>query len=601
MPDTANGTSPPTLAHARPEPPPVPTEHRDPPSAQRVRLAETVVLAVLGLLLAAPLRGHFAKPHGDFFELRECGVALLRGELPPTLKRAPVYPLLVAGGGALCRAAGVTDPPPEQYFAEWLGVALLPVNAVLIYGLTRRWCAALVRRSPGAARWWSVVFLLLPVGLYCTAHVLLEPLLVTLLLATLLAAGSQRPGPAYALAALATLTRFDVAGLVPGLALADLRAGRPRRRVLLLSGAALLPPAVWLGLTAATWPTRAEEHYLRQMARRPTCDPAGAVDVVLDAAFDPPRLRLPVWILLDEAWLRSAARTLLGAAAAGGLAVLVWRRERSATAAAVAGVAYLAVHALFPFRFPRFGYPPVAVLLPAAAAGAAAFWHTLSGRATTRPLRTGLCVLLTLAGLLVALGEYDALAVSPKDSTWPLAALVCVAVAAIALSLTPRAARPAWLAQVAIALGVLLLARVQLREAGAQLNEGYDTRPLVAAARWIAAHTAPDDGVVTDQPGLLRLYAPDAPRARFLSYAEVRADDWPGATAELRERGVRYLIWHEHVADEVAHAHDARPWRLERFAPLAAPAACPDVEIAWSSARGPRTWVLRLRPTADEP
>jgi len=130
---------------------------------------------------------------------------------------------------------------------------------------------------------------------------------------------------------------------------------------------------------------------------------------------------------------------------------------------------------------------------------------------------------------------------------------------------------------------------------------GEEHRPLVAAARWVAAHTAPDDGVVTDQPGLLRLYVPDAPRARFLSYADVRADDWAGVVAELRARGVRYLVWHEHVADETAHVYDARPWRLERFAPLAAPAACPDVEIAWASARGPRAWVLRLHPLANPP
>ncbi len=572
-----------------PRPPP-------PPARRGTRSADTVALAALGLLLALPLRGHFAKPHGDFFELRECGVALLRGELPPTLKRGPVYPLLVAGGGALCRAAGVSDPPPEQYFAGWLGVVLLPLNAVLLHRLAGRWCAALAPRGAAGARWWAAAFLLLPVGLYCTAHLLLEPLLVTLLLATLLAAGVQHPRAAYALAALATLTRFDVAGLIPGLALADLRAGRPARRVLLLSAAALLPLTAWLGLTAATWSTHADEHYLRQMARRPTCDPVGAADVVLDAAFNPPRLRLPLWFALDEAHLRAVCRGLLALGALGGLAALLRRREHSATVAVVAAAAYLAVHAIFPFRFLRFGYPPAAVLLPAAAAGLAGGWHALGRRPATRAVRNGAGVLLTLGGLLVALGEYDAVVVPPADAGWSRAALLGVALATIVLALARLANRPTRLAHAAVALGVVLLARVQLREADALLNGGYDTRPLVAAARWIAAHTGPDDGVVSDQPGLLRLYAPNAPRLRFLSYADVQADDWPGVVAELRARGVRYLLWHEHVAEEVAHELDARPWRLARFAPLASPEACPDVEIVWRSTPGPLTWVLRLRP-----
>jgi hypothetical protein len=89
---------------------------------------------------------------------------------------------------------------------------------MLLYLSARKWLG-------GASAWAAAWFLLLPVGFDCTAHLLLEPLLTAMVLLTLWAA--QR-GSAWAFlaAAAATMTRYDAAGLIVGVALAQRCANR---------------------------------------------------------------------------------------------------------------------------------------------------------------------------------------------------------------------------------------------------------------------------------------------------------------------------------------------------------------------------------------
>jgi hypothetical protein len=162
---------------------------------------ELLPLVVLAALLGLACRGHFVKPHGDFYEFRETGHALLRGELPASFKRAPVFPVLVAATGTLLGSIVATETPPDQLAAGWINALLLPCNVVLTYLIGRRWFG-------GGARWAAVWVALLPVGLYCTAHVLVEPLLLTTVLLTVWLT-RRRSKWAYLAAALAALTRYD--------------------------------------------------------------------------------------------------------------------------------------------------------------------------------------------------------------------------------------------------------------------------------------------------------------------------------------------------------------------------------------------------------
>lgn len=260
-------------------------------------VVDALALGLLGLLLALPLRGYCVRPHIDFFDLSEPAYDLVHGRLPRSFKRAPVYPLVIGLGGEALRQGGITEPPPEQVAAEWLNTLLLPVNGVLVYFLGRRWmqhaasgrpadraaprpgAAACVRPTgaaiyaAGHARWLAVWFLFLPCGLYCTTQLLLEPLLVTTVLVTLLLSGAPRRWPAYVAAAVAVMVRYDATGLLLGLIVVDRLRGIGWRRILGAVLPALVPLVVWLLLTAATKAPLIEDHYIRQIAEEPVFTP----------------------------------------------------------------------------------------------------------------------------------------------------------------------------------------------------------------------------------------------------------------------------------------------------------------------------------------
>ena len=569
---------------------------------RRVVWLDCAALSLLGLLIALPLRGYFAKPANDFLELCEVGVALVHGQVPPTFKRAPVYPLVVGAGGVALRAIGVADPPPEQMAAEWLNVLLLPLNAVLVYLLGRRWCLT-GAHATDAARWWAAWFVLVPWGVYCTAHLLLEPLLITTILGTVLLAGGRRRWPAYVAAAIATMTRYDAAGLVVGLAIADAWRTRRLRRPCLSAAVALLPLAIWLAFTALTWTTRSEEHYLQQIADElPRFDLAWAAQVVLDVCFKPERLVTPVWLGIagvDLTPLIAAVRLLLTVAAIGGTVWLVVRRDASAIVAAVGAVGYIVVHARFPYQFPRFGYPLAPLLLLAAGAGLAAAWRWLGANAALKPLRT--LVIVVVAVLVIALfyGELGSLSAAPFErAAWVPTVLLRVLVALVILWVAPMVWRLARFGRVGLLLGLLLLARVQLRETAPLLGTGREMAGLVDAARWIGRYTAPDDGVLCDQRGLFFLYAPDRRTERFISYDRIGAERWRDILAECRQRGVRYIVWHSAIVAGHLDKRDAARWRLARFTQLDDPEHVPGLSVVWSRRGSVSVWVLRLEAEA---
>jgi len=570
-----------------------------PPRSLRMVVAcDLLALALLGLLLATPLRGHSIKPHNDFVELAEVGVCLVRGELPPTFKRAPLYPLLIGAGGVVLHTLGVQDPPPERLAAELINLALYPLNGILVYLLLWRWCQS-GRGGSDAARWGAVAFLFLPWGLYCTAYLLVEPLLITTILGTVLLAGTRHRGLAYAAAALATMTRFDAAALIPGLMLADRLNAPPRRRFWLAGLVAAVPLVIWLVVTAVTWSRCGDEHYLQHLYQRPTFDPVWATRAVLDVVFSPARLFVPVWTAVDPDALRSGVRLFLALAAVAGTLRLLLRRDAAAVVAAVGALGYLFVHAVFPYQFLRFGYPLAPLLLGAAGGGLAAGWRWLGTNQSLRPLRGLLIAVVVALGVPLAFGELGSLAALPFDpSAWVPTVLVNVIVPLVLLWAAPGLRRPARLLRFLPLVALLVLARVQLRETAPLLGSGRDMATLVESARWVAAHVPPDAGVLCDHRAMFFLYARDRDPRRFVSYDRMRADAWSDILGECRRRGIRYLVWHSRIVQEHTDPCDPARFRFERFAPLSAGVDVPGLELVWSVRGAPDVWVWRI---ADPP
>lgn len=552
---------------------------------QRAGLQEIVGLLAIGLTAAVVVRGHFVMPHPDFLEFVDTGRDFLSGRLPATLKRAPVYPVVVTLLGRLLPLEAA-----PRVAAEWLNVLLLPLNGLLLWTLARRWAGA------AAARWAAAWYLLLPLGLYCTSHAIVEPLLSTAILLTVLSVDFERWGWAYAAAALAAITRYDAAGLLPGVFLADCIVRRRAGRAALAAAVAAAPLAGWLLLTALTWSARSGDHYLVQIAERPGFDLVWAVRVMLDAAFDPPRLVLPSGLQ----WFNDAApiSAPLGLAllAAAGVAHTLSTRRPAASAAIVAAGAYTLVHALFPFRELRFGYPPVALLLAFAAVGAAWCAERLAGLRLPQRWQTAVCMAL-LAVLGCALwGEADTFAVrTGRRLPWSVALTFVLMIGLIVLWSAPYLVGRRRLAPLVLLLAVLLLASVQVRAAIPLLGWGRDLQNQVEAARWVRQHAEAGAGVLSASPGLLRLYAPDTPRERFVAFADIRATGWSDILAECRSRRIGYIIWHDDLGREHG-GYYAQKWRLERFDPLADAEHAPGVVVERRLAEHPNLVIVRVQP-----
>jgi hypothetical protein len=296
--------------------------------------------------------------------------------------------------------------------------------------------------------------------------------------------------------------------------------------------------------------------------------------------------------------MADAVRIAIAATALIGWIVMMRRRDSGAVAAAVFLLGYWFVHAVFPFRegFERFGYPPAPLLILAAAVGV----ETTARRAwAVMPSRGIRAMLITIAGAALAVSVWGESA--RLNNAWTtlrrfqetLAVMFALAVA-LALLVAWRRLRSVGRA-VLLPLSLCLLALVQVRTSRPLLGDGDERVNDVLAARWVRDVAGPAEGVLTDTPGLLRLYGGDRPSGRFVGYGEIEADDWPGILAECRRRGVAYVIWHDRVFSEQG-AYYIKKWRLKRYTALAAPEEAPGVEVVEHFADRPNLWILRILP-----
>jgi len=563
------------------------TAPKDAPAHVPVRRSDVAALVVLGLIVALTVRGHFVKPHTDFFQFRETGQALLHGHLPDSFKRAPLYPVLIAAAGSLLDVVYPCEAP-DKLAAEWINMLLLPLNAVLMYLVGRRWFGA-------GARWFAAWLLFVPWGIYCTAHTIAEPLLICMILLTVLAA-QRGSWIAYATACLASLARYDAAGAIIGLLVADLLRGQRWRRVVLSAALASLPLAIRLILTAATWHERSYDHYLLQIYEQPRFDLLWSLGVPLDVVFNPDRICLPGWLPDWEQALRFGVRALLVTLALIGVATRVWRKDRAVITVLATYAGYTLVHAVFFFQEPRFGYPLAPLLLLAAGIGIHTLWTGFAKIRFYPELRAVLLAFATVAVACVVIGEASALpAERGAHTAWGTSLTLLAVGGLILLWAAPPAFNVAGLARLVLLFAMIVLVHLQFRITVPLLGTGREMINMVQAARWVRDFTTPEQRVLAATPGLLRLYAGDEPRDRFVGFHQLEAQSWPEILAECRRRGITHIIWHDQLFEEHGSYYSSK-WGLERFTPLSNPREVVGVEIVREFAKYPNLWILRVLP-----
>jgi hypothetical protein len=364
------------------------------------------VLAAVGLFLLLALFGarwHWVEEAGsaerDAFVAQ--AEAILAGELPRDPFRPALYPLAIAGLGAL----GVEPFAAARLLSNAAAAAL----ALLAFAFARR-LAAGAGRGPGEgaggpagkAGWWAFALVAVNPNLWILGqHASTDASFAALAAAALLAglAYLQAPGWRPALAAgaalgLAAFLRGNALFLAPGLALAWLLAPRrPRRLAHLagLAGVALLVLAPHFALRAAAFGDPLHDENWKNVAWKLHGHPDWSYleRVPYSGAGELLRAEAGAIAAAGVAELgrfaRSGLAQLLGtplhalAFLAGAASALAWRRRAAGWLLAACGI-FLGGVALVFFAWGRL----VLALLPIAAALTVAPWAAGARRAAVR-------------------------------------------------------------------------------------------------------------------------------------------------------------------------------------------------------------------------
>lgn len=568
---------------------------------------ERRLLVVLAGVLAGLLWGQFLQPHGDFYEFRETGLALLRGEIPPSLKRSPAWPLAINVAARALPWHWLTDIPAEQAAAQTLNGLLLVGIALAFHRLAVRW-------APRPAPWLTLLLLATPTLWWAAAGTLLEPLLILLVLVTCEQSAADGRGR-YLAAAGALLVRPDCAGLLLGVAAADLLRRRPWPGVMLRSCIAAVPAAGWLTLTLLLWRTHSRDHYLTHL--RFDFDAClAALERVFDCAAGGRRFLAALELSEPAQWLTLAFPPALAILALTGVVALV-RRGQLAELAALLGfaLAYFAGVAAFRFTADRYYLPLAAVMLALAAPGAAVLLALVRSRRSSLIVTAGLTALLLLF-LIAEAGWWSTF--HPRDARTTYGILSALAAGVLLLGVLRRSPLPELEASAAptpareparqarrrvgkrgvLVLLFLLLASSAARQLPYLFAELDPVPPLVAAARWTRAHLPPPARVLSGVGGLLALHAGEN-SARFPGLEEIEAAQWPDVLAECRARGIGYILWYADFYAEQGEFY-IRQWRLDRFKLLDGELP-PEIERIQEFPGERPVWIGRIRPPGELP
>ncbi|HEY6947369.1 MAG TPA: hypothetical protein VI297_01025 [Gemmatimonadales bacterium] len=537
------------------------------------------LIVALGLALRLRQFNYFLVPDTDFFDLRAVGVALVHRNPPPLYLRPPLYSLLMAGLAPLFRG-----PDPVLLAAESVNLAAFAVAAFSLHRLAVRFV--------GSAAW-VVTFLFAMDGL--AFHMALQPraelpTVALVILGCYLA--TVRPTAAYVSAALASVTRYEGAFLIPALFVRDLVRGPHRGRAVVLAALASAGLVVWLGLNF-----RATGHV------NPYYEYAGAGTTAAGGAF--------LWVLArtclgavglaPEGKVLAGATVLLAALIVGGLVSLLRTSRRDALPIVTFFALTLVLNLAFFSPTPEHAFMIVWVTQLAVVAGFVGLGHVAR---SLFPFPSGSAASTQAIRLVLGIGTLLALALFAwsahrRGTTLPAEALAVTAVAIGAILATARPSSWATaLLLAAVIVAVPVAVRRDLRAIHARLDTVTHVKgELRRAGEWFAAHAAPDEQMVVVEPWVVAAFA--APRSmEDLVDTRTLTSRTPDELAtELRRLGVDYVIWNSQHGNLPPTDFYFRKYRVDLLSQLAEGRSSPDFELLDTLRAGPSyAYVYRVRP-----
>jgi hypothetical protein len=533
-----------------------------------------LLLAAVGLIWSLSFWQHDVFPDADYFAFVNTGRQWLSFEIPNGMKRAPVFSV-IAGLGSMM----FSHPRVQLASTEMYNALLLPTSMILFYlvgrGLLGCPAAVVTALLAGISPW----------VIQMSSEPLAEMTLVVFFAAAVLCVARGRVGWAYVLAMLASIARWDMAGLIPAVALADLAQNRRFGRMLWKAALASIP--FLLCMTIMRIQLAGQEkgtNYLHVLSE----ERGFALWQDLESYW----VTMLAWIGAPPSW-RTAGRfhvlhhivpivfwltaIPLGLAFLCGSVQGLMKRRWEILVILVTGVPYVLIHAVYPYRYERYCVPMAWAGLTLSAYGAKSVLAFLQGRwAAWDRVKSPLLVSGTLLFAVWAVGVALTLRSGIGLKVCPgIGATVCWSgVAAIVGYLGyewVRAAKPGlhWTTVPAfLALAILSSGTLTAKLMGdGKMFVSFRTLSL-----WFKDNAQPGDKMVTTMPHYMRIYTglPIGPFVETGSIPIETAPDFPGFVKACRTMGVTLIAWDSRLAGNTQDRY-YKLWGLDRIEPLGQP------------------------------
>ncbi|MBN2590123.1 MAG: hypothetical protein JXA96_09685 [Sedimentisphaerales bacterium] len=534
-------------------------------------LIEIGFLIAAGLLFSFSFLGHFVVPNSDFLSFLSTGKSWLHFQIPNSMKRAPVYSIITA-------LAGLPFSRPDRYLlgAEVYNALMLPVVMILIYLNCRKiklagavWIALLAGISPWVVRLSSEPLAELTILAFFAATILFVRDNIKL---------------AYLFAALASITRWDMVGLIPAVALADLLQNRKWRKTIIRSVTASIPFILCMIITAVQLlKSKAEGgggHYLQVLGQDRTFRLLEDLRLYWEGIMSFLNVQLGhrdwtgetvAFDTMNSAIFWITASLLLVTFMAGAAFAFI-RKQWEIIVMLITAVPYILIHAVYPYRLSRFCVPVQWGIFLVAAYGLQIVYRKLFAENKRKVLRIILSITVGIVFVFwaVKIGEGFLLArrICPPISLASIVTLILALVSFVVIEIIRKSALSARWLLVPVFLFMAVLSSGS--NIGLRMNNKADVN-FKKLAEWFLENAEENDKMVTTMPGFMPIFT-GLPEDRFIhsgSFSREDANDFAEYIQKCKEGGVTLIAWDSRIAKIGDLYYEI--WGLDRTEVLAAP------------------------------
>jgi len=528
------------------------------------------LLVALGLVYSLHFLRHFVFPNPDFAAFLEIGRSWLRFQIPYTMKRAPLFSVITALAGSF-----FSSPDRHLFGAELYNCFMLPAVMVLIYIIGRKFLGK-------AAVWVALLACISPWMVRMSSQPLAELTLVALFAATCLCIRNHIKW-AYLFAMLGSIARWDMAGLIPAVALVDMIRNRKWFKTIILTVLASIPFGLCMIITMIQLKGQSEgAHYIQVLAKDRTFELAADLGFYwrntcsfLNAQLlqSSPSGQVRSFEALNSVVFTVTAPLWAIAFLAGSVTAVIKKRWEIIVML-LAGVPYVLVHAIYPYRLSRFCVPVAWAALVIAASSAVTLWQWFIKKPKPKFLiptvqLTGAVIFVLWAVKIIETLNYAQKRCPVLERLTIISCLVVVT-GFFAFQLLRRS-KPStgWL----IIPAFLVLAVVSnAATTGFLMGDGQRNVNFKRLGQWFFENARDDDRMITTMPSFMPIYT-SLPIERFEHMTNISpqdAEDFPAFVRECRKRNITLIAWDSRLAGAPNDRY-YKLWGLDRIKMLGAP------------------------------